>query len=218
MIFLCFGDSLTSGFPGYDPQFTGSYPNVKSQYLYWLNELCQEYVQEQAQNKRREINLDLQFINKGIAGELTGDLLRRVKRDVLKYKPKPDYCIIEIGTNDLGWGLRVEEILKNIKILHKMTKDIGIINIGTTIPPIVMENLDEIYMNKKYNLNTELCQYFQENNILYADLFNGMLSNKGLDKKYDVGDGLHFSVEGYKRMGTIIFNDCVQRILKNILI
>ena len=47
MIFLCLGDSLTAGYPGYDPAedgFSQGYGSYNSQYEFWLKKKCIEFI------------------------------------------------------------------------------------------------------------------------------------------------------------------------------
>ena len=49
MIFLCFGNSLTAGWPGYYPHSDGvsrGNGNIQSQYEYWLKGYCVEYIEK----------------------------------------------------------------------------------------------------------------------------------------------------------------------------
>ena len=155
MIFLCFGDSLTSGYPGYSPSIDGiskGYGNPKSQYEYWLKIFCLELLQEKKNKNNSEIISNLKFVNKGIPGELTKDLLRRIEIDMLNYIPKPNYSIILGGSNDLGWNLEVDDIYNTIKKLHEISSESNIISIGATIPPIRSEISIMDYNRKKKEL------------------------------------------------------------------
>jgi lysophospholipase L1-like esterase len=217
MIFLCLGNSLTAGYPGYNPAPDGlsqGYGNFTSQYEYWLKKKCLEYLEKKIRKPTEEIEEDLIFINKGIPGQLTRNFLRRIDNDLIKIKPKPDFSIIIGGTNDLGWGLPIEKILDNIKKLHNISKEGKIISIGATIPPIRMEQSSGSYNQKKIRLNRMLEKYFDENNILFADLYHKMQDAEGnLKKQCSYLDGLHFSIEGYKQMGIAIFDEAIKEIL-----
>lgn len=217
-IFLCLGDSLTAGFPGYDPSDDGiseGYGNKQSQYEYWLKSLCLEHFQKKFGLLNENIINNLMFVNRGILGELTSDLLRRVNYEILKTKPKPNYTIIIEGTNDLGWGIPIEEIFSNIKELHEISREFDITSIGATIPPIVVETSSPSYNRKKVELNKKLVEFFNKNSILFADLYNGMMDKNGnLKNECAINDGLHFSVEGYKQMGTVIFQDALEKIIE----
>ena len=218
MIFLCLGDSLTAGYPGYDPAPDGiskGYGNYNSQYEFWLKKLCIEYIEAKGRKIGEETNNDLLFVNKGIPGELTSNFLRRINYDLLSFKPKPNYSIIIGGTNDLGWGIPNEKILENIKKLHEISREFNIFSIGGTIPPIRMEQSNRAYNKRKIALNNMLREYFNDNKIPFADLYIGMINEEGnLKKECAYIDGLHFSVEGYKQMGTTIFKDAIKAIIE----
>lgn len=218
MIFLCLGDSLTAGYPGYDPAPDGiskGYGNYNSQYEFWLKTLCIEYIEAKGREIDEEINNDLLFVNKGIPGELTSNFLQRINYDLLSFKPKPKYSIIIGGTNDLGWGIPNEIIFENIKKLHEISREFEIFSIGGTIPPIRMEQSSRAYNERKIALNDMFREYFNDNKIPFADLYNGMIDEEGnLKKECAYIDGLHFSVEGYKQMGTTIFKDAIKAIIE----
>ncbi len=82
MHIVCFGDSITFGFP-YGPE--------KS----WINYVRQE--------------LPIGLVNAGENGNTVDDLLRRVDRDVLLQEPK--YTFVMIGTNDAAIGLSAEKYM-----------------------------------------------------------------------------------------------------------
>ena len=218
MIFLCLGNSLTAGYPGYDPAPDGisnGYGNPKSQYEFWLKKLCVEHLRENLGILDDKIIDALLFINKGVPGELTSNFLRRINYDYLGIKLKPTYSIIIGGTNDLGWGIANEKIVENIKKLHSLSKEFSISSIGGTIPPIRAEQSYGSYHKKKIELNEMLKSFFNENEIPFADLYNGMKDEEGnLIKECAYVDGLHFSVEGYKQMGKVIFKDAIHTIIE----
>ncbi|MBD3254679.1 MAG: hypothetical protein GF383_06280 [Candidatus Lokiarchaeota archaeon] len=222
LIFLCIGNSLTAGYPGYNPAPDGiskGYGNQKSQYEYWLKMFCIEYLEKNLGSIEDEILKELVFVNKGVPGELTRNLLSRVNMDLVRYKPKPHYSIIIGGTNDLGWRVENRTILKNIQELHSISRTFGIISIGGIIPPIRMELSNSRYHEKKVEINNLLIDYFNSENILYADLYEGMQDENGnLKGEYAYSDGLHFSVEGYRQMGSVIFQDVIKNILLDTII
>jgi lysophospholipase L1-like esterase len=218
MIFLCLGNSLTAGYPGYDPAPDGisrGYGNYQSQYEYWLKNLCIDHLERNLGSVEDEILNSLLFINKGVPGELTSNFLRRIDVDLIKIRPKPDYSIIIGGTNDLGWGIPNDKILANLKELHEISKDFGIKSIGGTIPPIRMEQSSISYNQRKVELNNMVKENFLKHDIPYADLYKGMMDDEGnLKSDWAYMDGLHFSMEGYRQMGKVIFHDTVKHIIE----
>ncbi|MFX1393469.1 MAG: GDSL-type esterase/lipase family protein [Promethearchaeota archaeon] len=218
MIFLCLGNSLTAGYPGYDPvpdDISHGYGDYNSQYEFWLKKFCIEYLEAKGSNNVEVIKNNLLFINKGVPGELTSNFLRRINYDLLSFKPKPNCSIIIGGTNDLGWGIPNQKVFENIKKLHEISREFSIFSIGGTIPPIRMEQSSSSYNKRKITLNTKLRNYFNDNEIPYADLYNGMMDDEGnLTEEYAYIDGLHFTVEGYRKMGSILFNEVIKNIIE----
>ncbi len=82
---VCFGDSLTAG---YGAEEGKDYPSV---------------LRDQ---------VDLPVINAGVPGNMTGDALRRLDRDVLSRDPK--IVIITLGGNDFLHKVPKEETLENM--------------------------------------------------------------------------------------------------------
>ena len=217
--FLCLGNSLTAGYPGYGPSSDGishGHGNAESQYEHWLKLRCIEDFSGEEDLGQQDVSDALTFINKGIPGELTSNILARIDRDLLSVKPKPDYSILIGGTNDLGWGVENRKILPNIRKLHGTSREFGIHSIGATIPPIRSERSSKEYHRRKADLNEQLRTYFRKEGIPFADLYAGMSDEEGnLKSKCAHFDGLHFSVEGYRQMGTIIYEDAVKAILED---
>lgn len=209
MNLYCLGGSLTAGYPGYSPsqkKISNGEGIVESQYEYWLEKLIKENFDKIS---------SLRIINKGMYGEISSDLLKRINRDIIQTILTPDRCIIIIGTNDLFSKTSIEDILKNIKSLHEICHEHNIPTIGATIPPIQNEQEKEDYKEKKMTLNMQLESYFIQKNIPYCDLFNGMMDENGnLDEIFAVSDGIHFSVEGYKKMAKLIFYQALKEQLE----
>ncbi|MGD9201192.1 MAG: GDSL-type esterase/lipase family protein [Chitinispirillia bacterium] len=211
------GDSLTDGHPGYSCYYeTGE--NNRSNYQFWLTRRIKESSGSVSEQEPREII----FINKGICGEITGQIARRLYNDIIyniqnTYMQNPDFIIIIGGTNDLGWGIDPDKILKNLTDMHTICQNEQITSIGATIPPTRFEN-DRGYNTQKTKTNQKLRQFFISRNIPFVDLYTGMgtdLNDSNLQPEYDFGDGLHFSVAGYKKMGDLIFEECIQRALEH---
>jgi lysophospholipase L1-like esterase len=131
------------------------------------------------------------ILNRGVAGDTSRGLLRRVDR----LEPGIEKAFIMIGINDLIWNETPEAIFQNyIQIVAKL-KAKGII-------PIVQSTL---YTGKesakRYNgyvavLNDALQEYCEEENIDFIDL-NETLSPFGyLDDRFTM-DGIHLQDQAY---------------------
>jgi lysophospholipase L1-like esterase len=216
LIFLCFGNSLTAGYPGYNPHIDGitnGYGNLQSQYEYWLKKHCLELIEEKRKTQNIKFEEELVFVNKGVPGDTSSGLLHRADRDLLSFKPKPDYSIIIIGTNDLGWSLSTEKIFNNIKKIHQISRENGILSIGGLIPPITRRAADPRWDIMRSDFNEDLRTFFNENNIKFTE-YTYMVDEEGYLKQENTsGDGVHFSVAGYKQMGYSIFENVIKSLL-----
>ena len=185
MIFLCFGDSLTAGYPGYNPHIDGitrGNGNIQSQYEYWLNKFCLEDLDESKEPNNNDIGENLLFVNKGIPGDTSSGLIHRMDRDLINFKPKPDYSIIIIGTNDLGWGTSSDKVLDNIKKVHETSRENGITSIGGLIPPVTRRATNPQWEIVRLDFNDELSNYFNEKNILFTE-YKHMVDDEGYLKQ-----------------------------------
>ena len=198
---LGFGDSLTAGYPGYDPDY--QIGNEKSQYSYWLID-----------SAKQKGWSNIEFENKGVPGELARYMYNRLV--TLLGRKSYDIVIILGGTNDIGWGMDPYQIYDNLRRLWVTAKASGAKVIACTVPPIgsvytpVQQAQDAL--NKKI-----LKELSADNKIIRIDLFNALTNEEGLLKPdYDAGDGVHFSIEGYKRMGKFIWTEGIYPLLKSI--
>ena len=215
IIIGCLGDSLTDGCPGYS-SYTQSGADVQSQYQYWLQAL----VTEDFQALLDELRADLVFINRGACGEITQQIKGRLYPEIIGHAlrgfgRKPDVIIIVGGTNDLGWGIGTGTIAANLMEMHACCRKEGVISMGASIPPTRFEGEPD-YNSRKLGLNREIAKFFTTQKIAWADLYTKMgdaSDNGNLKPALDAGDGLHFSVAGYRRMAEIIYEDGFREIL-----
>ncbi|WP_287582959.1 GDSL-type esterase/lipase family protein [Candidatus Borrarchaeum sp.] len=196
---LGFGDSLTAGFPGYDPSYRMG--NEKSQYSYWLIDSAN---QEGWQN--------IEFDNKGVPGELAQYMFSRLV--TLLGKKSYDLIIILGGTNDIGWNIDPLQIFENLRRLWMTAKESGANVIACTVPPIGSVYLPVQKVQEE--LNQKILKEISPNDKIFRiDLFNALVNEEGLLKpEYDAGDGVHLSIEGYKRMGEFIWTEGIHPLLK----
>ncbi len=196
---LGFGDSLTAGTPGYDPELKEG--DEESQYSYWLEKRALD-----------EADLDIQFENRGVPGELAQNMYPRMRRTLQRRGSVYDVAVILGGSNDIGWGYSIKAVVSAITALWDTCLDENIPVIGCTIPPI-----GHIYggiQSMQANINRQLDEAIADRQkAVLVDLFNA-LSDEGrlLKPEYDSGDGLHLSVSGYRRMGEAIWSQGVKRI------
>ncbi len=186
---LGFGDSLTAGTPGYDPDFGG---DERSQYGFWLLE-----------SGRSEGHHRISFVNQGAPGELAQLMPGRLER--LLQQKKYDTVIILGGSNDIGWGYPVHAIFKTLTNLWSLASDSGARVVACTVPPIGSVFPD--IQVKQGELNGLILGAPKAiEGLVVVDLFSVLTdSDNLLLPTFNSGDGLHLSIQGYRQMGETIW-------------
>jgi lysophospholipase L1-like esterase len=183
---LCIGDSHTAGFPDYDPLMGGT---PESSYQFWLGE---ELLRELPDHEFR-------LINEGMCGDTSRGIVTRLLQSLKGLRC--DAVILAGGTNDLGM-ISNAHIIKNLKAGYNACRDRRIPLITTTIPPINLEG----YGDYLTTINLAIEQYAATaSGVFLADWFGALKDEDGfLAAGYNAGDGVHLSIEGYKRVGSLM--------------
>ena len=147
------------------------------------------------------------YINRGISGQTTLQILERFQNDVIDLQPK---CVIILaGINDIAENngpIMLEEIMANIiKMVEKSLKN----NIEVLLCSILPTS--NFYWNPKIQpiekiiqLNKMIKSYSLSKRIKYVDYYSEMIDkNLGLDTKY-ADDGVHPNLAGYSKMRSIL--------------
>ena len=186
---LGFGDSLTAGTPGYDPNFGG---DERSQYGFWLLE-----------SSKSKGYHHISFVNQGVPGELAQLMYGRLER--LLQQKRYEMAIILGGSNDIGWGYPVHAIFETLTNLWSLAIDKGSKVVTCTVPPIGSTFPD--IQEKQAELNALILKAPKDvEGIIAVDLFSVLAdSNNLLLPTFDSGDGLHLSIQGYRQMGETIW-------------
>ncbi len=167
-------------------------------------------------NSRPEFFEGKPYINRGISGQTTPQMLIRFRQDVIDLNPKA--VVILAGTNDIAGNTgpsSLEMIMDNIKGMAEMAHANGIkVILSSTLPAYDypwkpgMEPAGKIIA-----LNKMIREYAQDNNHIYLDYFSEMVDERnGLPKKY-AEDEVHPTVEGYKVMEPLV-EKAIQKALK----
>jgi len=144
------------------------------------------------------------YINRGISGQTTAQMLLRFYPDVIALKPKA--VVFLAGTNDIGGNLGPvtnESIAANIMAMVDMARASGIkIVLGAVLPvcdyhrPQTAQRPPERILA----LNRWMKDYAAQNHFVYLDYFAATVDDKGFFKPDLTYDGLHPNAAGYKVM------------------
>jgi len=162
------------------------------------------------------------YINRGIGGQTTPQMLVRFRQDVIDLHPK--VVIILAGTNDIAGNtgpMRLEDIEDDYASLADLARANGIKVIYSSVLPIhnytdrSKDPFAQRSPEKIILLNQWLKGYCAAvpKDATYLDYFSAMVDDKGLLKKDLADDGLHPNAAGYKIMAPMV-EAAIERALK----
>ncbi len=153
------------------------------------------------------------YVNRGISGQTTPQMLIRFKPDVVNLKPKS--VVILAGINDIAGNtgpMKIENIAENIFSMSEIAKSNNIeVFICSVLPAKAFPWSPSIknVAEKVIKLNSILEKYCLDNKIQYVDYYSKMEDGNGGLKvpEYTTEDDLvHPNLSGYKVMEEVILS------------
>ena len=150
------------------------------------------------------------YINRGISGQTTPQMLVRFREDVINLQPKA--VVILAGTNDIAGNtgpMSLEEIEANYSSLAELAAANQVRVVFSSVLPVnnytpeAVEFFADRPPAKILELNCWLKGYCAAHGCVYLDYFSAMIDEKGLLKKELADDGLHPNPAGYKVMAPL---------------
>jgi len=144
------------------------------------------------------------YLNRGISGQTTPQMLLRFRADVLAHKPKA--VVILAGTNDIAGNtgpMTLEEIEGNLQSMAELARANGIRVVLSSVMPVcdyIRPQTERRPMEKIKALNAWIQSYAAQHKHVYLDYFTPMLDGQGMFKKELTYDGLHPNEAGYEVM------------------
>jgi lysophospholipase L1-like esterase len=150
------------------------------------------------------------YINRGIDGQTTPEMLVRFRQDVVNLHPK--VVIVLAGTNDIAGvtgPTRNEDIEANYASMAELAHAHGIRMVFASVLPVHNYTPDakECFALRPRErilaLNTWLKDYCADHGLTYLDYFSAVIDDKGMLKRELADDGLHPNDVGYKIMAPL---------------
>ena len=150
------------------------------------------------------------YVNRGIGGQTTPQMLVRFRQDVIDLRPK--VVVILAGTNDIAGNtgpMRNEDIEANLASMAELARVHGVLVVFASVLPVhnYTEKSKDFFaqrpMARILELNTWLKDYCAKNHIVYLDYFSVLVDDKGMMKKELADDGLHPNDAGFKIMAPL---------------
>ena len=159
--------------------------------------------------KLNEYFPDKPYINRGISGQTTSQMLLRFRPDVIELKPR--VVVILAGTNDIAGNtgpMTLEQIEENFASMAELARVNGINVVLSSVLPVSDYNKDksgkQIIQTVRrppdqiLELNRWLKNFAAERGLVYLDYFTATVDGKGFFKEDIANDGLHPNAKGYE--------------------
>ena len=153
---------------------------------------------------------DRDFVNRGISGQITGEMLGRMKADVIDLKPEA--MIVLAGTNDIARGVPVAAIQNNLTMIADLAAFHKIKPMFASVLPVSDHHKGVNPANERskqrppatiLELNIWLKSFCARRNFTYVDYFPALADQAGMLAAELADDGLHPNAKGYRLMAPI---------------
>jgi lysophospholipase L1-like esterase len=150
------------------------------------------------------------YINRGIDGQTTPEMLVRFRQDVIGVHPK--VLVVLAGTNDIaGVTGRTsnEDIEANYASMAELARAHRIRVVFASVLPVhnYTHDAEESFALRPSDrilaLNKWLKEYCTKNGFVYVDYFSALVDEHGKLKRALADDGLHPTDAGYKIMASL---------------
>ncbi|HEY6448210.1 MAG TPA: SGNH/GDSL hydrolase family protein [Acidobacteriaceae bacterium] len=147
------------------------------------------------------------YINRGIGGQTTPQMLVRFRQDVVDLHP--GVVVILAGTNDIAGNTgdeTLEQVEDDYASFAELSRANGIRVVFSSVTPINYDNPAALRFflqrspQKILALNNWLKRYCAANGLVYLDYFSALVDDRGLLKANLSGDGLHPNAAGFAVM------------------
>lgn len=163
---------------------------------------------------------DHDFINRGISGQVTSQMLARFKADVLDLRPEA--VLILGGTNDLARNVALTAIENNYQMLGDLASMYKIKVIFASVLPVSDYHKADnpsyertitrppLYINALNDWLEKLCA---ARGFTYLNYFDAVRDTRGMLQADLSDDGLHPNSKGYRVMAPLAL-EAIQKTLK----
>lgn len=154
---------------------------------------------------------DRDFVNRGIAGQITGQILGRMESDVIRLQPSA--LVVLGGTNDIARGVPLSAIEDNLAMIAELADYYKIKVILCSVLPVsdYHKDADPNYERTRTRppatirtLNDWIKSFSAKRNLIYLDYYSKLVDGSGYIKTDLADDGLHPNAAGYRLMAPVV--------------
>ena len=195
---VAMGDSTTAGTPGWKSRIEAPPSGAgdeKSQYAYWLMQAHPEWT----------------VLNHGVNGERSDQIRGRFERDVVDFAPQA--VVVIAGVNDVYQGREAQHVIEQLVAMYERATRVGIRVVAGTIVPYNTATPEQ--NGRMHEINGWIRRFATDTrDIDFANTRSAVADSSDDDRLRESPDGLHPSVDGYRRMADAI-QPALQRVLRN---
>jgi len=169
-------------------------------------------------NTMPEFFKDSSFINRGIGGQTTPQMLVRFRQDVLDLKP--EVVVILAGTNDIAGNtgpMTLNETMGNLKSMAELAKANNIeVILCSVLPASDYPWRPGLEPNRKIPaLNEMIKEYTEKAGVHYLDYFSALVNEENGMDNHLANDGVHPTKAGYEIMAPLALKAINQALTKS---
>lgn len=160
------------------------------------------------------------YVNRGIGGQTTSQMVVRFRQDVIDLHPK--VVVILAGTNDIAGNsgpISNKDIESNLMDFAELAKLHNIHVVFASLLPVnnYTERSKDFFaqrpMDRILDLNNWLKEYSAKNHLIYLNYFSAVVDDNGMLKRDLSEDGLHPNKAGFAVMAPLA-EQAIEKALK----
>jgi acyl-CoA thioesterase I len=160
------------------------------------------------------------YVNRGIGGQTTSQMLVRFRQDVINLEPK--VVVILAGTNDIAGNsgpISNKDIEANLMDFAELAKLHNIRVVFASLLPVnnYTERSKDFFaqrpMDRILDLNNWLKDYSAKNDLIHLNYFSAVVDENGMLKRDLSDDGLHPNKSGFAVMAPLA-EQAIEKALK----
>jgi lysophospholipase L1-like esterase len=154
---------------------------------------------------------DRDFVNRGISGQITGQMLGRFLADVARLKPSA--VVILAGTNDIARGVDIVTVQNNLTMMCDLADFHKIKVVLATLLPVSDYHMGSNPMFERTRLrppqiiramNEWIAAFAKQRGYATADYYQALVDERGQLGRDLADDGLHPNPKGYRLMAPVV--------------
>jgi len=147
------------------------------------------------------------YVNRGISGQTTPQMLIRFRPDVINLNARA--VVILAGTNDIAKNTgpeTLEDIENNMMSMADLARANGLKVVLASLTPVcdyIKPQTERRPPSEIVALNQWIKSYCEKNGDVYLDYYSAMIDDHQMFKRELTYDGLHPNAQGYQVMGPL---------------